>query len=478
MKTFSPEISLSLLILFLISQQLLFYYLFCYKILTKQVTAMNTKIILSFLLIIFSITACNTTEPPEGQSLNLKLEDVSCTEAWITLTTTNLQLPTTLLLKQDGETREAINVETEDTLLYIDSLLPNQTYVFQSVIQSINQSSNELILTTMDTTSHNFTFETFTFGNFVSSTFFDVAIVGDEIWAVGEIQIADTSINGYTTYNAVHWNGNEWELKRILYDGNIWTIKTIFAFNENDIWFSAFVRFDGENFIELPIPGILVGWTPNKIWGRSSNDLYVVGDNSNIALYRNGNWQRIESGTDTDFKDIFGTPDGKELWTCGWTNRNGRVAIVKIKESGVVESIWDSQTNRTYSYYYSGQLLNTIWANGNGEFVFATGVVTRHSLLDKRIVRYEWVPYLNGSKVLELGNYAYRIRGSNKNNIAVAGDEAMIWHYNGVTWHKFEELEYFDDRLYSLAVTDNLIIAVGKRYSGLTSGALLLVGRR
>jgi hypothetical protein len=105
MKTFSPEISLCLLILFLISQQLLFYFLFCYKILTKQVTAMKTKLILSFLFIILSITACNTTEPPpppdgEKPTLELTLEDVSCTEAWIELTTTNLQLPTTITLKQ------------------------------------------------------------------------------------------------------------------------------------------------------------------------------------------------------------------------------------------------------------------------------------------------------------------------------------------------------------------------------------------
>ena len=71
----------------------------------------------------------------------------------------------------------------------------------------------------MDTTSHNFTFETFTFGGTAgSSILYDVAIINEnDIWAVGEIYIADTSINGYTTYNAVHWDGNQWELKRIMF---------------------------------------------------------------------------------------------------------------------------------------------------------------------------------------------------------------------------------------------------------------------
>ena len=123
-------------------------------------------------------------------------------------------------------------------------------------------------------------------------------------------------------------------------------------------------------------------------------------------------------------------------------------------------------------------LLNTLYANGNNEFLLATGVVLRHSLLDKKLVRYEWDHYLNGQKVLELGNYAYKIRGSNKNNIIVAGDAAMIWHYNGKSWYKFEEVYNTDLRLYGLAVSENLIVAVGKSYASGLGNALLIVGKR
>ena len=58
---------------------------------------------------------CNTTEPPDYPEPVLKLEDVSCTEAWITLTTNNLQLPTTITLKQNEETIETINLSTTDS---------------------------------------------------------------------------------------------------------------------------------------------------------------------------------------------------------------------------------------------------------------------------------------------------------------------------------------------------------------------------
>jgi hypothetical protein len=432
----------------------------------------------AFCSLIFMITKCDSTEPPiEAHGLVLALKDVSCTEAWIELSTINLQIPATVILKQNNQTRATINLVNPDTLLCVDSLLPNQAYVFQSVIQSINQSSNELSVTTMDTTSHNFSFETFTFGDIGNSVLFDVAIISPEnIWCVGEINIADTSINGYTTYNAMHWDGSLWELKRILYQGSFWTIRTIFTFSENDIWFSAFVRYNGQNFIELPIPPILNGWTINKIWGGSSNDLYAVGNDGNIAHFQNWQWSKITSGTDVDLKDILGTIDGNEIWTCGWSNQNGRVAILEIKGNDV-ESIWDSQTNTTLNIY-SGTLLNSLWTSGNGEFVLVGGQVFRHSLIDKRIVRKEWVPTSNGWKVLDLGNFAYRISGSNKNNIIVAGDAAMIWHFNGKSWHKFEEIYNTDLRLYGLAVSENLIVAVGKSYSPGLGNSLLIVGKR
>ena len=44
----------------------------------------------------------------------------------------------------------------------------------------------------------------------------------------------------------------------------------------------------------------------NKIWGSSSNDLYVVGNNGKIAHYNGTSWQRIESGTTLNINDIWG----------------------------------------------------------------------------------------------------------------------------------------------------------------------------
>ncbi len=447
----------------------------------------NLKVFLFLSLPFLTQLYCCTTEPQLEPNLKLELEDVSCTEAWLQLTTNNIQLPATINLYKNNSVSHIYNLNTKDSLLYIDSLLPNQTYKLK--VSSIQNpvSSNELSVSTMDTTSHNITWQTFTFGEngIGSSTFYDVAIINEnDIWVVGEIYMNDSLGNPDSQrYNAVHWNGQTWELKRIqtLFRGNIITValEGIFAFSKTDIWMvgSLPIHGDGNNWAMYDLRTTV---DPNlslsKAWGSSSNDIYFVGRTGSIIHYQNGNWKKIESETNIDIKDVYGIPNGNEIWTCGWNFQTGQSMILKVAQS-TSEIIWDSEIPDP-KFIYSG-LINGVCSNGNSEFVFVGGQVYRQSLLDGRLARREWVKTTNGSKVLELGNYGYRIKSSKKNNIAVVGDAAMIWHYNGATWYKFTELYNEEDRLYGLAITDNLIVAVGKRYATGTLGlGLIIIGRR
>ena len=96
----------------------------------------KTLNILISMLLGLSIPCCNTTEPPPEVTITIKLEDASSIEAWINLTTSNLQLPTSITLKQNTQARSVINLDKADTLLYIDSLLPNTSYNFQAASHS------------------------------------------------------------------------------------------------------------------------------------------------------------------------------------------------------------------------------------------------------------------------------------------------------------------------------------------------------
>ena len=268
------------------------------------------KPLFNFLLFVLTTTlfiSCNTTEPPiitpppqDLRKITLTFEDASCTEVWLKIKADSLTLPAELTLKQYIPTGDSLSqifvLNTQDSVLYIDSLLPNQTYNYQAVLSTDTTIKSEKITAqTLEPTSHNFTWQTWEFGQHSSSVLYDVAIIGENnIWAVGEIYMNDSLGNpDPNAYNAVHWDGSEWELKRIYHGSSCNPVdyppfKSIFAFSGTEIVLTSggsIGWFDGvTNRTDCSINPILTG-AINKIWGTSINDLYIVGNDGNIAYY-------------------------------------------------------------------------------------------------------------------------------------------------------------------------------------------------
>ena len=432
----------------------------------------------AFLLFSFFLflQSCNTTEPPPNDSsITLALEDVASVEAWIKLTTNNLQLPTDVTLNHNDQTIETINLITSDTLLYIDSLLPNTTYNFlASSIQSAAGgpvSSNQLQVTTLDTTSHDINWKVETIGG--SGSFaFDVAIISEnDIWMVGEFQTAESD----TPYNAAHWDGLVWELERIQinnFSGLIYPtqLTSIFAFSSSDIWvFSnagSYGHFDGTEWSSEWIPQHQ--GTIRKIWGSSSNNVFFVGGNGSITKFNGSGFSLMNSGTDINLTDIYGTPDGSEVWACGWNSSDGRSVLLRLNGNNW-ETLWERNGNNNNLPYSS--FMSTLWTSGRTEFLL-TGIpdgIVRHSISN-----------LDFAKKDEFAReiFTYRIRGDNTNNVYLAGTFSSIWHFNGASWKRYDYLLNQADRLRSIDVKNGIVVAVGSRFSGLLTGALVLVGRK
>jgi hypothetical protein len=434
---------------------------------------------ISVIALILLLNSCNTTDPPpppsngEKPTLELTLEDVSCTEAWIELTATNLQLPITLTLKQfnpTGDTLSKVSIlNTQDSLLYIDSLLPNQTYSFKASHSGLSGiSSNELSVTTMDTTSHDFTFETYTFGSIGSSTLYDVAIINENnIWAVGEILVADTSQNGYTTYNAVHWDGSDWQFKRIMFyticgqqHQNAYAASSIFSFSENDIWVgmqgSQIARLNDTTQISTQCIPISV----RKLWGTDSQNLYAVGINGQIAHYNGTNWQRIESGTELDFHDIYGatlhTGEEQILAVCS-RNLPLDKGIYKIQENIAAQISSDPIQWELYALWFISNRHYYVIGNGIYEKTEISNIL--------------WTD--NG---FDITHYATTgIRGNGLNDVFISGAFGEFLHFNGVTWKSYiNETGWFSGSYGGIAVRNNLVITVG--YEG--AEAKILMGYR
>ncbi len=405
-----------------------------------------------FLSILLCTASCNTTEPPDPPitpqlKATLILQDVSCLEAWIKLELENIELPVNVSLAKDSiQILQINNLKSNDTVVYVDSLLPNRTYSFQvsSIPQSGGQnpvSSNELKVTTLDTTSHNFSYTVYEFGNVSSSILYDVAIVGEEIWAVGEIYM-DDSLGNTIRYNAVHWNGNEWTIIRIpyLYQGQPYyhPIQSVYSFGENDIWFcgNGVIHWDGNNYVPISIPSNVWGpYQMNKLWGTSSNDLYVIGNEGNIAHYNGSQWSRVESGTDLHLTDIYGRNEN-EVYATGANISDVKGVLLKgnnnqfsvminseiIDESelfeklyGILAAVWLDENNTIYT---GGNLLYQ-YKNGSWDYV--------RSLPEN---------YIGGNPGSFYRGFISSIRGNSSNDYIIAGGRNTLRHFNGYTWEQ------------------------------------------
>jgi hypothetical protein len=437
------------------------FYVFCVSFLKNRL-AKNLLAFLTLLFLLLPQYACNTTEPPSNQTFLLKLEDISCTEAWVQFSSANIQIPNNITLYINNQPKKTINLISADTLLYIDSLLPNQTYKILAAMQPYNNASNELSVTTMDTTTHNFTWQTWTFGGQAGScALYDVAIIDENnIWAVGEIYMNDSLGNpDPISYNALHWNGQSWELKKIKTNAcggvDYPPIKAIFAFSSNDILFAhidgSISHFNGIGFTNDCSLITQLNGSANKIWGVSINDFYVVSGNGFIAHYQNGKWTKIESGTDLPINDIWGFTnlnDGQQNIYCIASDKYQFVdkKILKISSGNLVEI---SNEGLPWS-------LSSIWFKSKYKcYIVGDGIFTIN-LLNAKI----WQNITQGITPY----YTHSIRGNGLNDVVVVGSFGELLHFNGLTWYSYKgrELPEFIGNYFSVGIKGNSVCAVGQ----------------
>lgn len=425
------------------------------------------KILFVFLALGFSFLLFNSCHergplfPPSA--LGLGLRDFSCTEAWIEVQVGNNDKTANIYLKKNDEIIKTIRIGQSDSLFYFDNLLPNTSYKFDAVTydDGTEIKSNPVTFTTLDTTSHNFTWQTFTFGQHSNSVLYDVTIINEnDIWAVGEIYLNDSLGNPNSKiYNAIHWNGNSWEPKRIetLFRGNLIVVplEGIYAFSSTDIWMvgSLPIHGDGNNWTMFDLRTTV---DPNlslsKAWGSSSNDIYFVGRSGSIAHYNGHNWVKLESGTTTNINDVWGVfENGTSTVYCPVSsvfNPPQDKKILKITNDKVDSISW-RMDRIVYGCWTNNK--NFLYVCGEGVFVYKFGTWAEISLPQ-------------GGK--------NSLRGNNTNDIFIDGDNGFISHYNGVNWQIYNG-NYLKG--YSRLSFKNDIVAIAGNYQG---KAIVEIGRR
>ena len=449
---------------------------------------MNSNLIITG--IIFFFAACSEKPvdpppPPEDKPITatLALADTGLVELALKLKLQNAVLPISYTFSRNKTADSALGdtlinsgmLTTADTLFYDSGLTPQTAYHYRLLLKPDSTKPEwqgfNFTLSTMDTTSHDFSWQVFEFGGEVGSSYLnDVAIVNEnDIWAVGSITVRD-SAGVLHNYNAVHWDGETWELKRIPFTGSCSAVEfpittAIISFAENDIWISrpgSLVHWDGSRYFNDCGMNALIDGSINKIWGTSSNDLYVVGNNGTIVHYNGSRWQKLESGTDIDLTDVWGLSDGSVVWACGWTSGEPYSVLLSIRNNRVTtERYVDIRIQPSDPNSLAGNISTGIFLKNTSYIASSRALYTFNSNGESN----RFYPRLR--------YFPSHMDATNVNNIWVCGDRSMLWHFNGST-PKYIETD-FEGHFNSISVHSKVICAVGESFDVLSKAKIILL---
>ena len=209
--------------------------------------------------------------------------------------------------------------------------------------------------------------------------------------------------------------------------------------------------------------GILGVGSANKIWGTSSSDLYFVGnDNSSgfIAHYDGNMW--VKSKITWPVQDIYGSVNK----ITGQTEILAVASTVFNVPSG--KNVIKIEGNKATIVADDGLpvSLKSIWFCSNkAYYIVGDGLYKCKNIGDT----WQNIPYTPTK-------YTEAIRGQGLNDIVIAGDYRIIFHFNGLTWQNYTmQVPLSNGSFNAVAIKNNLIIAVGDNGG---SQGVITMGRR
>jgi hypothetical protein len=329
-------------------------------------------------------------------------------------------------------------------------------------ISKPTDTSNVITAKTLTATSHDFTAQIFTFGDFSSSVLNDVAIIDEnDIWAVGTIFLNDsTGQNDGRANSLIKWDGHKWISKRIFFNNNsILTPRGISILNSSNIYFASGSIFhwngisDTADIVverqELPDPNATIG----KLWLVSSKSIYGVGNRGTIVHYNGSQWKTIPSGTDLALTDIYSINED-EIYICGVDHSSVKGIILKGNSNSFATLITSGIISNDELFDKLYGTISTVWLDNNGLIYTGGSSVYLHNL-------HNW-DYLESAKEIQRG-FIYSISGNAGNDFFMVGDRNTLVHYNGIDCMQIG-IEYDDSSpivLFRVKQKGDIIAAVG-----------------
>ncbi len=196
--------------------------------------------------------------------------------------------------------------------------------------------------------------------------------------------------------------------------------------------------------------------------GGSVNSVYVVGNLGTIVHYNGSAWQKLESGTDLDIRDIWGARNEKtgELEILAVASKSRlefpRRKLFKFTEN-TVETLADSGIAQAS--------MAGVWFSPGRKYVVVGSGIYRKNHLDES--RWLGAP-------LELTEfYSIHVRGVAANDIVVVGSFGDLLHFNGSTWKQLPDLQ-MQVSFTRVAYAKNMVVASGR----VGDRAAVVIGKR
>lgn len=368
------------------------------------------------------------------------------------------------------------------------------------IITSCNESAplEDVVGCEEPVTSHDFIWEVDSLGTALGipgiglSVLNDMAVVSEEnVWVVGKFYLPDTSNSDSSSgelliYNAIHWDGEEWDYLRLLgnyrdqYDG-FDDINAIQAFAPNDVWalfaFGAYAHWDGENWDSEYIWEI--NGIPSDMWGTSPSNFYIVGYHGSITHYDGTAFRAMDSGTSVTLTNIWGL-DEDHIWVIGYDNSGEGIInpLMKYDAGSWVEihhrdGVSDNWPPEDYSRP-SGTYLST-WAYGDTLYLGCASLWKESISTGEGYLMQ--ASHMDWNLLWGVGS----ITGNHCNDIfAFMAVGLGITHYNGETWQNDTDLQALDPnrdfQVRAVDVKENVVFIAGTDYA--TGRPLLIRGYR
>ena len=318
-----------------------------------------------------------------------------------------------------------------------------------------------------DTTTHEFTWQTYYFGD-AQSYFQDVFAISDtDVWAVGHVFLRDSAgqIDIANPYNAVHWNGMMWKLVRV-YE-KPWTpspLNCVFRIDTNAVWVGSSIpsKWDGNRWNHYGSQqGYPVGGWITKAWGNKS-EMFFAGESGSITQWDGSVFRKMTTNTTIDLYDISGKYDGK-IYACGG-EFNGIVLAYDGAQWSAIDSLSDNGAIARWTVFAT----NGFFAVGGDDVRFIDTAYSKTLTKPPKEV-------LEGALKNGLPIGTICIRGSSRKNVFAVGSWQYVIHYNGKTWKWYDELwDETGHTQYAVSATNNSVFIAGYK----NGRATILIGRR